>query len=741
MKHLNRFALSSALLTTTVGLIGCPDPIVSVDTGTSMIDTGEATDDTGAPVRDAGRDTGTSRDAAINRDAFAPRCGDGAINGGDVCDDSNMTAGDGCSATCTVEAGFACNTASPTVCTATCGDGMRVGAEAAANGCDDGNTAASDGCSATCGVEAGFSCTGAPSVCMTGCGDGIVAGAETCDDGNTADGDGCAMSCASETGYVCMGAPSTCAATCGDGLRAVGRETCDDMNVVNMDGCSSTCATEPGYTCTGTTCTATCGDGMTVGTETCDDGNAVTEACVYGTTSCTVCNATCQSAPGAATFCGDSTINGGETCDDGNTVTETVCAYGSATCTLCNATCAGSLTLTGPTCGDGIVNGPETCDDGFRNAGDGCSATCTTEAAFVCTGAPSRCSTTVSYTGPVLPVPDNNPMGVLVPVSVAASCTILDVATTHRWEPDHAFARDLIISVAAPSNATAVLSNRVGAGNDLDGPYVFAATGTAAWPGAGNPIAAGTYPANYSAIRGGPSAGLWNLFVADVGSGDVGSISEFSVTITCAPSPTVLPATPARTCGEILAAGPRSPDGTYIIDPDGSAGVLAPARVYCDMTNGGWTLVMASNRLGTDAQTASATVLPNSGTYLPVAFARALATAGTQVHIRTAGAIATRSITSVANMLPIQNLRAGLVLTNNSPFRATGDSVAALWTGPFAANAQYLWHTCGPAPFSVSSASYPSIYHACGNAGGMHLNGPNTGWTVADGENMEVYVR
>jgi len=50
-------------------------------------------------------------------------CGDGTINGSEVCDDGNARRGDGCSATCTVETGFTCNTASPTVCTEDCGDG------------------------------------------------------------------------------------------------------------------------------------------------------------------------------------------------------------------------------------------------------------------------------------------------------------------------------------------------------------------------------------------------------------------------------------------------------------------------------------------------------------------------------------------------------------------------------------------------------------------------------------------
>ena len=46
-------------------------------------------------------------------------CGNGVRTAGaEACDDGNTAAGDGCSATCTVETGFSCNTASPTVCIA-----------------------------------------------------------------------------------------------------------------------------------------------------------------------------------------------------------------------------------------------------------------------------------------------------------------------------------------------------------------------------------------------------------------------------------------------------------------------------------------------------------------------------------------------------------------------------------------------------------------------------------------------
>ena len=147
-------------------------------------------------------------------------CGDGFVAGYETCDDGNTTASDGCSATCAVESGYSCDTATPNVCTRipVCGDGIREGSET----CDDGNTTASDGCSATCTVESGYSCTTAtPNVCTHTpvCGDGLIEGSESCDDGNTVDGDGCNAACAVEVGYACGSSPSTCARVlCSNGI-------------------------------------------------------------------------------------------------------------------------------------------------------------------------------------------------------------------------------------------------------------------------------------------------------------------------------------------------------------------------------------------------------------------------------------------------------------------------------------------------------------------------------------------
>ena len=202
-------------------------------------------------------------------------CGDGKLEGSEVCDDGNTVADDGCAADCTgVDPGYTCTGGSPTsqdTCGTTCGDGKRAGAEV----CDDSNAAAGDGCAADCtGVDPGYTCTGgsptSQDTCGTTCGDSKRAGAEVCDDGNVATGDGCAADCtAVEPGYTCTGGTpttlDTCFSACGDSKRE-GDEACDDANTNNGDGCSSLCSIEAGFVCTGGSAIST---DVCTGTPTC----------------------------------------------------------------------------------------------------------------------------------------------------------------------------------------------------------------------------------------------------------------------------------------------------------------------------------------------------------------------------------------------------------------------------------------------------------------------------------------
>jgi len=176
-----------------------------------------------------------------------PICGNSTIEATELCDDGNLTACDGCSPTCLIEA---------------CGNGVVECGEQ----CDDNNTSAGDGCSPTCILEG-------PSVC----GNGFVQAGEQCDDGNLAACDGCSPTCLIEV--------------CGNGVQDCG-ETCDDGNTSPGDGCGPTCLIEmcgndyldPGENCEPALdpychgdCVSFCGDGVEQGNynEYCDDGNNV----------------------------------------------------------------------------------------------------------------------------------------------------------------------------------------------------------------------------------------------------------------------------------------------------------------------------------------------------------------------------------------------------------------------------------------------------------------------------------
>src|SRR6185369_5093958 len=79
---------------------------------------------------------------------------------GEVCDAGARNGiffgdGSGCSSTCTKEPSCRDAAGLTRACDPVCGDGHQEPSE----GCDDGNLLAGDGCSATCTVEAGFTCT------------------------------------------------------------------------------------------------------------------------------------------------------------------------------------------------------------------------------------------------------------------------------------------------------------------------------------------------------------------------------------------------------------------------------------------------------------------------------------------------------------------------------------------------------------------------------------------------------
>lgn len=347
-----------------------------------------------------------------------PRCGDGNIEGDEVCDDGNVASRDGCSAQCNVETGFTCG-GEPSTCRRTepeagaCGDGVIAGREV----CDDGNRVDGDGCSALCLVEPRYTCVGQPSVCSPVgptpvepiCGDGRVDAPETCDDGGTIAGDGCGGDCRTELGYVCTGAPSVCSeivgtAFCGNGIVETG-ETCDDGDATAADGCSATCQVEDGYTCAGAPSVCSpippapvCGDGQPAGTEACDDGNVV---------SGDGCSATC-------------TIETGYTCAGTPSVcTPPVRPCGTENCALLDGPCVRGA-CEGGTCVARTVSNGTTCDDGsLCTSADRCTNGVCAGAPVVCEGgacadatcdpATGACSVVPRDDGAVCALPDGGP--------------------------------------------------------------------------------------------------------------------------------------------------------------------------------------------------------------------------------------------------------------------------------------------------------------------------------------------
>jgi len=265
-------------------------------------------------------------------------CGDGRLQSGEACDDGNKKDGDGCSSQCVVEDGYRCAPHAGCTKVPTCGNGVVEGLEQ----CDDNNQTAGDGCSASCRIEASFwSCPPKGGTCTktVKCGDGKVEDTEKCDDGNKKDGDGC-TSCVIDSGWNCPVPGQKCVPDCGDGVK-LSVEECDDGNATTGDGCTSTCHVEPGYVCAkpNAACTKTvCGDGKVEGDEVCDKGSK--NGLFTGDPNNPGCSLNCTPEPkcreangtthACAATCGDGMKMGKEECDDGNLADGDGC---SSTCT------------------------------------------------------------------------------------------------------------------------------------------------------------------------------------------------------------------------------------------------------------------------------------------------------------------------------------------------------------------------------------------------------------------------
>ncbi len=376
-------------------------PEVATTCGNGTIDPGESCDDGNMVSGDGCSSTcqvepgfgcATPGRACVRFDAsVAAVCGDGIVESGEQCDDSNATSGDGCSSTCQSERGFVCPTPG-SACVADpaslCGDGIIE--TSAGEQCDDGNSKPGDGCSGACQLEPGWSCPTAAQACVYQwiCGNGVIDPGEQCDTGPSNGTGGCSALCRIVPGFTCgdAGGAGSCAPsqTCGNGVVESG-EQCDTGPNNGTGGCSVTCTVVPGWRCTPESgkCLTICGDGIVAGNEQCDFG--ASNGAGGCSTSCTVqpgfvCAAAATTVAACIpTVCGDGKVQGAEECDDGNRKPYDGC---SPTCTIEPKCSAGTCTSI---CGDGLVQAGEACDDGNTLAGDGCSPTCTIEPGFTCT--------------------------------------------------------------------------------------------------------------------------------------------------------------------------------------------------------------------------------------------------------------------------------------------------------------------------------------------------------------------
>lgn len=323
-----------------------------------------------------------------------PICGNGVLEGNELCDDRNTEDDDGCSADCSeVDPDYFCTEGEPCTRVVTCGNGVIEGTEA----CDDKNTNDDDGCAGDCReIEAGYSCPKPGEACILQpvCGNGTRERGEQCDDSNDDDDDGCNSSCQLEDGYFCPPGESCIFIECGDGTRTP-NEACDDGDNDDGDGCSSTCEVEDGWICSQSGCKGICGDGAVVGTEACDDGNLITgDGC---SAACRVepfysCDDDEPSTCTTSVVCGNGVVDPGEVCDPGGAGgvpldTSSACYGPSAAASLaCRAFDSGLVDP--PQCGNNIVEFQEECDSATGTF-TGCT-NCRIDDGYVCP-APGVC--------------------------------------------------------------------------------------------------------------------------------------------------------------------------------------------------------------------------------------------------------------------------------------------------------------------------------------------------------------
>ncbi|CAD8102425.1 unnamed protein product [Paramecium sonneborni] len=302
-------------------------------------------------------------------------------------------------------------------CDSICGDQMILSEE----NCDDGNNILYDGCSnckfqcqetcincqygkclsciesyyynseqkkcfqrKQCDESKGLYYDDHKNICFSKCGDKIKAYDEQCDDGNEQSDDGCNQCrfqcellckiCIIDKCIQCVDGykieNQVCISTCGDGI-VLTPEQCDDGNNVSRDGCTQ-CMIDAGYQCKieqqksiCNICQSNCENCIYI------KGDIKCTSCLKGyflfEYECIKCSEQCEECEKTPNNCTQCKLDKCEKCDNKQGL---YLDYNFKKCIN--------------KCGDNIKAGDEQCDDGNKFDKDGCSSVCEIENGYEC---------------------------------------------------------------------------------------------------------------------------------------------------------------------------------------------------------------------------------------------------------------------------------------------------------------------------------------------------------------------